>query len=88
MHKPRTDRISIQLLEEGVPTHISVPARHVRNDVFEVLKPDNYDTEDEVWEFVPGSIVRCVTVDEVSIEEYGLFMRGKGTVWLAVDLVE
>lgn len=27
--------------------------------VFRVLKTEKYDPEDEKWEFLPGSVVRC-----------------------------
>jgi len=29
------------------------------NNIFKVLATADYDPEDEVWQFVPGTLVRC-----------------------------
>lgn len=52
-------KIYVELLEEGSPTLKGVDAIHKGNNEYEILMPENYDPEDEVWEFVPGTIVRC-----------------------------
>ena len=53
--------IYIPLLEEAVD--VLRPTQGIQRDEnqYEVLPTDDYDPEDEVWKFPPGSIVRCVT---------------------------
>ena len=71
----RTIEIYINLPEDGAarPTQ----ATEIRNGVFRVLPTPDYDPADEVWEFVPGTFVRCETRD----------FRGKKYL-LAVEKVE
>ncbi len=61
--------IYIDLPEEGSPTIRPTQAIDMGNGVFKVLPTPNYDPEDEVWQFPPGSLVRCKTVKEGN-EEY------------------
>jgi hypothetical protein len=51
--------IHVMLLNEGVTTAKSVMARALANGNYKILRPDDYDPEDEEWEFVPGTIVHC-----------------------------
>lgn len=50
--------IYVSLLEEGTPTRRSTTTERISEDLYRVLTNDNYDPEDEMWEFPPGSIVR------------------------------
>jgi hypothetical protein len=49
--------IYVSLLEEGTPTWRSTKARSLGNGIYQLLPTENYDPEDEIWEFTPGSIV-------------------------------
>ncbi|MHB1457635.1 MAG: hypothetical protein ACYC0V_12045 [Armatimonadota bacterium] len=53
------ETIYIQLLDEGTPTWRPTTGEKKREGVYRVLPTDNYDPEDETWEFLPGTIVRC-----------------------------
>jgi hypothetical protein len=53
----RTIEIYVSLLEEGTPTLRGTKAIDLGNNLYELLPTSNYDPEDEVWEFEPGSIV-------------------------------
>ncbi|MGE4352323.1 MAG: hypothetical protein AB7E52_09075 [Bdellovibrionales bacterium] len=46
-------------MEEGVDTTRKTKAIDLGNGIFKLLPTKNYDPEDEIWEFLPGSIVRC-----------------------------
>lgn len=54
-----TRTIYIPLLCEG--TRVSRPTQgiHVVEDQYTVLATPDYDPEDEVWKFPPGSLVKC-----------------------------
>lgn len=56
-----TVEIYINLYEDDAarPTQ-AIP---LENNRYKVLPTADYDPEDEVWEFIPGSIVRCETRD-------------------------
>lgn len=49
--------IYIQLIEEGTKVYRPVPAIKIKNNIYEVKGFENYDPEDEVWEFSPGTFV-------------------------------
>jgi hypothetical protein len=51
--------IHVMLLNEEFMTARATKAKALANGMYEVLRPDDYDPEDEEWEFVPGTIVRC-----------------------------
>ncbi len=51
--------IYIQLLGDEKGTLRPAQAMPLENGLFKVLPIANYETIDEAWEFVPGSIVRC-----------------------------
>ena len=57
----QTVTIYVRLLDEGTPTSRPTKAVEVGFNSFRVLATPNYDPEDEHWEFLPGSIVRCET---------------------------
>ncbi|MFZ5930226.1 MAG: hypothetical protein ACOY15_03305 [Pseudomonadota bacterium] len=54
-----TVTIYVELLEEGTPTIRGTDAISLGNGVYKVLATPNYDPEDEIWKFLPGSLVRC-----------------------------
>lgn len=54
-----TETIYIELLDEGSPTWRPAEAEVLGHGKYRVLRPDHYDPEDEVWEFIPGTVVRC-----------------------------
>lgn len=49
--------IYIQLLNEGTKVYRPVPAREVQSNIYEIGGFEIYDTEDEIWEFTPGTYV-------------------------------
>ena len=51
--------IYVALLDEGTDVWRPAPARKVGESTYEILRPADYDPEDETWEFPPGSIVEC-----------------------------
>jgi hypothetical protein len=51
--------IYISLLEEGTVVFRPTQGVALDTDIFEVLPTDDYDPEDEVWQFPPGTVVRC-----------------------------
>lgn len=56
--------IYISLLEEGSPVARPTQAEEFGNGIYRVLTPvEGYNPEDEVWEFPPGSIVKCKMVE-------------------------
>ncbi len=56
--------IYVQLFDEGVPTARPTKAIYIGNELYRVLPTPDYDPEDEVWEFLPGSLVRCKVTRE------------------------
>jgi len=50
--------IHIRLLHEGTECSRPTQALELGNGLFKVLPTPNYNSEDEVWEFPPDSIVR------------------------------
>jgi hypothetical protein len=51
--------IYVELLDEGTPTLRPTRGIHVADDIYRLLPTPNYDPEDETWQFLPGSLVRC-----------------------------
>ncbi len=54
-----TQTVYIELLEEGTDTWRPTQAEVLGNDLYKLLPTADYDPEDEVWKFLPGTIVRC-----------------------------
>ncbi len=52
-------KIYVQLLEEGTPTIRGTNAISLGNGMYKILPTPDYDPEDEIWEFLPGTTVRC-----------------------------
>ena len=55
-----TKLIYIPLLDEGVPVVRPTQGESQPEGFFLVLPTVDYDPEDEAWEFLPGSCVKCV----------------------------
>ena len=70
--------IYVQLLEEGTPTARPTQAIPLSNGLYKILPTPNYDPEDEIWEFLPGSIVRCETVKDDWVQEIFLAVEKMG----------
>ncbi|GAB4032841.1 hypothetical protein GCM10028809_32540 [Spirosoma gilvum] len=51
--------IYVQLLEEGTQVYRFVPALSIGDRVYQLQGHDLYDSEDEVWEFTPGTLVKA-----------------------------
>lgn len=54
----KTIEVYVVLLEEGTPTIRGTQAVDLGGGVVKLLPTENYDPEDEIWEFLPGSIVK------------------------------
>jgi hypothetical protein len=50
----------IPLLEEGTEVYRIAEGEKISDLVFEVLMPDVYKSNSEIWEFAPGTTVICV----------------------------
>jgi hypothetical protein len=59
--------IDIKLLDEGVDVWRPAPALAIADGLFVVLRPPGFERLEEIWEFPPGSVVRC---------EYKMLVRG------------
>lgn len=73
-----TVEIYVQLLEEGTPTARPTQALPLSNGMYKILPASNYNPEDEIWEFLPGSIVRCETVKGNWVKEIFLAVERVG----------
>ncbi|NBX66572.1 MAG: hypothetical protein EBQ96_06205 [Proteobacteria bacterium] len=60
MTNKTTVKIYVALLEEGTPTYKETSAEVIGDGLYKLLPSANYDPEDEIWGFVPGTIVRGV----------------------------
>ena len=70
------ETVFVQLLDEGVEVRRPVQAVNISEGVYSLLAPDNYDPELEVWEFLPGTKVKCVRLE-----------RSKNSIWVAIEQV-
>lgn len=55
--------VFVRLLDEGTVVFRPSPAHYIGNSAYQLETPSDYDQEDEVWEFPPGSVVICETRD-------------------------
>lgn len=53
--------IYIRLIDEGTEVFRPTGAEMLQDGLFKVLPTANYEPDDECWEFVPGSVVRCIS---------------------------
>ncbi len=56
-----TTTIYIRLLDEGTEIFRPTEAEVLEGDNFKLLPKSDCDTEDEHWEFMPGTVVRGAT---------------------------
>lgn len=61
MSEEKKIKVYVTLLEEGTDTIRATDAIDLGNGLFKLLPTHNYDPEDEIWEFLPGSIVKIKT---------------------------
>ncbi len=59
MNAASTVTVYVQLLEEGTDTIRPTQAVPLGNDLYRLLPTTNYNSEDEIWESLLGSVVRC-----------------------------
>lgn len=64
MTEEKTVEIYIYLLEEGTDTIRPTQALDLGDGTYKLLPTENYDPEDEIWEFLPGTIVRCKVTND------------------------
>ena len=62
--KPEIVNIHIKLLNEGTDTVRRAYAERIYENTYKILQPDDYDAQDEEWEFLPGTIVRCEHIEK------------------------
>ena len=67
-------KIYVRLIDEGTEVSRPTEALDLGNGLLELLAIPDYDSEDETWEFPPGSVVRCEK-REGSSGEYLLAVR-------------
>jgi len=56
----KASTIYVRLLDEGTDVFRPSSAIALGGDVYELLRPDSYDPDDECWEFEPGSRVHAL----------------------------
>ena len=59
MAQENTVMVYVPLLNEGTPTIRGTQAIPIGNNLYKILPTPNYNPMSEIWEFLPGSIVRC-----------------------------
>lgn len=59
-----TDTIYIELKDEGTEVYRPTQGRARGEGIYEVLPTPDYDSNDESWAFLPGSIVKCQEVEK------------------------
>ena len=52
-------KIYVRLIDEGTEVSRPTEALDLGNGLLELLPTPDCDSEDEIWEFPPGSVVRC-----------------------------
>lgn len=55
----KTETVFVALLDEDVSVWRPAPAIHLEDDRYILLRPDDYDPQDEHWEYPPGTVVEC-----------------------------
>lgn len=57
-----TVMVNVRLLGEETPTSRPTQAIPLEGGLYQLLPVPGYDPEDEIWEFLPGAIVRVERV--------------------------
>ena len=52
--------VQVRLLEEGTEVSRPTQALSLREGLYKILPTPNYDPNDEIWQFPPGSIIRIL----------------------------
>lgn len=55
-----TVKVYVHLLGEGTVTARGTLAIHLGSGLYKLEATPNYDPEDEIWQFLPGSLVKCI----------------------------
>ena len=55
--KKMKKKIYVQLLNEGTKVYRPVSAFEIENNIYKLEGYELYNPDDEVWEFLPGTIV-------------------------------
>lgn len=53
------NNIYVRLLNEGTDVWRPTSGEKIAEDIYKILPTKNYHTDDEQWEFAPGTIVKC-----------------------------
>jgi hypothetical protein len=53
--------IYVHLLDEGTTVLRPTQGESMGGGIYRLLPTPDYDADDESWEFLPGTIVRCTT---------------------------
>jgi hypothetical protein len=51
--------VYVKLLAEGTDVYRPAEAIKIKDGIYKINIPANYDQDDEEWEFIPGSLVEC-----------------------------
>jgi len=85
-----TIKIYVPLLDEGTPTIRGTQAISLGGNLYKILATPDYNPEDETWEFLPGSVVRCDKI--ISATTGGQILRAyevqnaNGTITRSVEI--
>jgi len=58
-NKPTGGTICVSVLDQGAGASRPATGVCLRENVYELPIPSDYDAADEQWEFPPGSVVEC-----------------------------
>ena len=58
-------KIYVQLLNEGTKVYRPIQAFEIETNVYKIVDNQIYDSDDEHWEFTPGTVV---VVEEQNLE--------------------
>ena len=61
--------VYVRLLDEGTEVFRPCSATHLGGNIYQILRTESYDSDDEHWEFEPGTRVHVVLRQGAS-EEY------------------
>ena len=53
----KKEKLLIKLLNEGTIVYKPVMSTLIKSNIYQIDKENEYDSEDEKWEFLPGEIV-------------------------------
>jgi len=53
------EKIYIKLLDEGIDTWRPTFGEKIEKNIYKILPTKDYNPNEEEWEFIPGTIVKC-----------------------------